>query len=98
MAAYDLIAVYMMASKANGTLYTGVTSDLLRRAMEHRDGSFSGFAKRGSVLAPLRLFALELGRTLLRKRRHAFDEIAGASGFALSDALGGELGVKTRIK
>jgi len=38
--------VYIMASKRNGTLYLGVTSDLLKRAAEHRDGIIEGFSKR----------------------------------------------------
>ena len=38
--------VYIMASRRNGTLYTGVTSDLARRVQEHRDGSGSAFVKR----------------------------------------------------
>ena len=37
--------VYVMASKRNGTLYVGVTSDLPRRAFEHRSGSVKGFSK-----------------------------------------------------
>jgi len=39
-------AVYIMASKRNGTLYTGVTSDLSRRAHEHREGLLKGFTAR----------------------------------------------------
>ncbi len=39
-------AVYMMASKRNGTLYSGVTSDLVRRITQHRDGAVEGFTKR----------------------------------------------------
>ena len=39
-------AVYIVASKRNGTLYTGVTSNLARRVWEHRDGLFDGFTKR----------------------------------------------------
>ena len=35
-----------MASKRNGTLYTGVTSDLVQRAWQHRRGLIDGFTKR----------------------------------------------------
>ena len=38
--------VYIMASARNGTLYIGVTSDLLKRAWEHREGIAAGFTKR----------------------------------------------------
>jgi len=39
-------AVYIVAGKRNGTLYTGVTSNLPRRAWEHREGLIEGFTKR----------------------------------------------------
>ncbi|HXW70799.1 MAG TPA: GIY-YIG nuclease family protein [Methylocella sp.] len=39
-------AVYIMASQRNGTLYTGVTSDLSRRAYEHREALIAGFTAR----------------------------------------------------
>ena len=41
-----LPVVYIMASKRNGTLYTGVTSDLPKRVWEHREGVVEGFTKR----------------------------------------------------
>lgn len=39
-------AVYIMASKRNGTLYTGVTSNLPQRAWQHREGVADGFSRR----------------------------------------------------
>jgi len=38
--------VYIMASRRNGTLYVGVSSDLARSAHEHREGMVDGFTKR----------------------------------------------------
>ena len=38
--------VYIMASKRNGTLYTGVTSILPQRAWQHREGLTPGFTRR----------------------------------------------------
>jgi len=36
--------VYMMTNRPFGTLYVGVTNDIVRRAWEHRQGTGSGFA------------------------------------------------------
>ncbi|HEX8555387.1 MAG TPA: GIY-YIG nuclease family protein [Sphingomonas sp.] len=38
--------VYIMASGLNGTIYLGVTSNLLGRAYQHRNGLIDGFTKR----------------------------------------------------
>ena len=38
--------VYMLASKRNGTLYIGVTSDLQQRVWQHREGIIEGYSKR----------------------------------------------------
>jgi len=38
--------VYILARSYHGTLYTGVTSNLIGRVMQHRDGTFDGFTKR----------------------------------------------------
>ena len=37
--------VYIMASRRNGTIYLGVTSDLAARAYQHRNGVIEGFTK-----------------------------------------------------
>jgi len=42
-------AVYILASKPNGTLYIGVTSDLAKRVWEHKNDSVDGFTKRYGV-------------------------------------------------
>jgi putative endonuclease len=39
-------AVYIMASRRNGTLYTGVTSNLAKRVYEHREALPQGFTSR----------------------------------------------------
>jgi putative endonuclease len=41
--------VYILASKRNGTLYTGVTNDIAKRVYEHRQGRGSKFVKRYGV-------------------------------------------------
>ena len=42
-------AVYIMASRRNGTLYIGVTSDLLKRVYEHRNDLVEGFTRKYGI-------------------------------------------------
>ncbi len=42
-------AVYILANSKNGTLYVGVTSDLVKRVWEHRNNFVEGFTKRYGV-------------------------------------------------
>ncbi len=40
---------YILASKKNGTLYIGVTSDLIKRVWEHKEDQADGFTKKYGV-------------------------------------------------
>jgi putative endonuclease len=42
-------AVYIMASRRNGTLYIGVTSNLPRRVWQHKNGTYGGFTTKYKV-------------------------------------------------
>lgn len=44
-----LPCVYLLASKRNGTLYVGVTSDLVKRVWEHKNHVVDGFTKQYGV-------------------------------------------------
>jgi putative endonuclease len=39
-------AIYIMTNKPNGSLYTGVTSNLIKRVYEHREGFVKGFSQK----------------------------------------------------
>ena len=41
--------VYILSNKRNGTLYTGVTSDLIKRIWQHRNELVDGFSKKYST-------------------------------------------------
>jgi putative endonuclease len=41
--------VYILCSKQNGTLYTGVTSNLVKRVYEHKNNLADGFTKKYNV-------------------------------------------------
>lgn len=41
--------VYLLASKKHGTLYVGVTSDLIKRVWEHKNDVVEGFTKKYAV-------------------------------------------------
>jgi putative endonuclease len=40
-----LLTVYIMANRRQGAIYTGVTSNLMQRLHQHREGSFEGFSR-----------------------------------------------------
>ena len=69
--------VYVLASQPRGTLYVGVTSDLVRRVWEHREGVVPGFTARYHVhhLVHFQAFddpalAIAQEKRLKRWRRH----------------------------
>jgi len=41
--------IYILASKRNGTLYLGITSNLLKRVYEHKNNLIEGFTKKYNV-------------------------------------------------
>jgi putative endonuclease len=64
--------VYMMTSGRNGTLYVGVTSDLIARVWQHRAGHVDGFTKKHGVtqlvwFEPHETMCLAIGREKLIK-------------------------------
>jgi putative endonuclease len=56
-----LPCVYILANRYNGALYTGVTSNLPGRLMQHRAGTFDGYTRRYSIY---RLVYFEMADTM----------------------------------
>ena len=76
--------VYILASKKDGALYVGITSDLLGRVSQHRRGGFSGHTKKYNIrrLVWFEEFAevddaLNLEKRLKRWRRVWKDDLIG---------------------
>ena len=62
--------VYILASKRYGTLYVGVTSDLMRRVWEHRNNVVPGFTKDYQVKMLVWYEAYgDIGDAILREKR-----------------------------
>ena len=61
--------VYMMASKRNGTIYVGVTSDLPSRAYIHREGLIEGFTRRYGVHRLVWYELLETAEPAIRREK-----------------------------
>ena len=67
--------VYMLASQRYGTLYIGVTSDLIARLYQHRSGAVKGFASKYAVHRLVRFeqfveMAVAIAREKQLKRWH----------------------------
>ena len=62
--------VYILASRRNGTLYVGVTSDLIKRIAEHKDGLTGGFTRKYKVdkLVYYETYD-DIGEAILREKR-----------------------------
>ena len=62
--------VYILASKRNGTLYTGVTNDLTRRIWEHKTGYRKGFAhKHGARMLVWFEHHTDVAQAIAREKR-----------------------------
>ena len=62
--------VYILAGKRNGTLYIGVTNNLVRRVYEHREGLADGFTKRYGIKTLVYFEALETIAAALQREKN----------------------------
>jgi putative endonuclease len=61
--------VYMLASKRFGTLYAGVTSDLIKRVWQHKEGLAEGFTKKYRVKLLVWFEVHEDGNTAISREK-----------------------------
>ncbi len=62
--------VYILTSQKNGTLYIGVTSDLIKRIYEHKNSDVPGFTKRYGVMYLVYFEIFEdIEQAILREKR-----------------------------
>ncbi len=62
--------VYILASRRNGTLYVGATSDLVSRITQHKKGAIPGFTRKYDVKRLVWYEAHEdIGEAIIRERR-----------------------------
>ena len=61
--------VYIPASKKNGTLYIGVTNDVVRRVYEHKEGLAEGFTKRHGVKRLVHFEIYDSVETTIRREK-----------------------------
>ena len=61
--------VYILASRRNGTLYIGMTDDLVRRVWQHRQGLILGFTKKYGIKMLVWYEQHETRESALRRER-----------------------------
>lgn len=62
--------VYILASQKNGTLYIGVTNDLVRRCHEHRQGLVEGFTRRYGIKQLVHFESFDDVRTAIQREKN----------------------------
>jgi putative endonuclease len=62
--------VYILANKPGGTLYIGVTNNLVRRVYEHREGLADGFTKRYDIKMLVYFESLETIAAALQREKN----------------------------
>jgi putative endonuclease len=62
--------IYIITNKRNGTLYTGVTSDLIKRIAQHKNKTIEGFSSKYncSLLVHYEIFE-DLENAILREKQ-----------------------------